>query len=694
MTTMTKHLTNTQWHKALVVTGLVTGGVIWGSWTGIAARADQQATGISPVTPTRTVTAVTSTQPARTPQQSEVPVTTDPTTVQTPLVGTPVTTDGEPTVQGQPTQPHEPQPTGSVEPLAATTVTDKPANSENRANQVQPPVTGTAANTAPTTATTPVNTIDQWMPDKNLQQIVLKALQSQQAHDGQTTYTDATQITPQDMTTLTTLDVTQYKPITGDVIRGPLYYAMLNLTNLTGLEKATNLTDLALSTKDARTNDDPDGDQGLWQHAKLSDLTPIQNLTKLAYLNIEEDSISDLTPLAKLTNLRSLTADHNQIKDLTPLAGLKQLSYLDLDYNQVGDITPLGHLTNLTSLALQVNQIKDISALAKLTKPMNQLMLDDNQILDLSPLAHLQTTGEGAAIDASEQLVYLDPIKVKTDQDAYQFTSPVIASDGQPLSVKTVLGTGADKTSLNSTPLSGTRLTWTGIVRSGQRYIGVTWLDQRMDWDWAGYRGSFSGKLMIPYDLVAPQPVSPVNSTPSVVLPAVTPADEGTPVDGALIPGDERPVGRPFKQPFMIYLKRALNRYLRATFKRNQIQQHYRQYSRQTAPTFKVVGTQHSSQGRLRYRLSDGSFVTARKAFTANLYWQGKAYTRLRVDRTVYQHSQAKLTRKSRIKVLKRGQVVRIKRMIVRRGYMTRYQLTNGQYVTGNKQFVTPLATK
>ena len=693
MTTMTKHLTNTQWHKAVMVTGLVTGGVIWGSWTGISAQADQQqATGTSSVVSTRTVTAVASTQPARTPQQSEVPVATDPTTVQTPLAGSSTTTGGEPAGQGQPIQPRTVQPTSHVEPLAATMIADNPANHENQVNQVQPPVTGTAANTAPTTATTPATTIDQWMPDKNLQQIVLKALQSQQAHDGHTTYTDATQITPQDMTTLTTLDVTQHDPIEGDVIRGPLYYAMLNLTDLTGLEKATNLTDLALSTEDARTNDDPDEDKGLWQHAKLSDLTPIQNLTKLAYLNIEEDSISDLTPLAKLTNLRSLKAGHNQIKDLTPLAGLKQLSYLDLDYNRVADITPLGQLTNLTSLALQVNQIKDISALAKLTKPMNQLMLDDNQILDLSPLAHLQTT-EGAAIDASEQLVYLDPIKVKTDQDAYQFTSPVIASDGLPLSVKTVLKAGAEKTSLKSTPLSGTRLTWTGIVRSGQRYIGVTWLDQRMDWDWAGYRGSFSGKLMIPYDLVAPQPVSPVNSTPSVVLPAVTPADEGTPVDGASTPGDERPVGRPFK-PFMIYLKRALNRYLRATFKRNQIQQHYRQYSRQTAPTFKVVGTQRSSQGRLRYRLSDGGFVTARKAFTANLYWQGKTYTRLRVDRTIYQHSQAKLTRKSRIKVLKRGQVVRIKRMIVRRGYMTRYQLTNGQYVTGNKQFVTLLAAK
>jgi len=139
----------------------------------------------------------------------------------------------------------------------------------------------------------------------------------------------------------------------------------------------------------------------------------------------------------------------------------------------------------------------------------------------------------------------------------------------------------------------------------------------------------------------------------------------------------------------MIYLKQGLNRYTQPTFKQNKVRKHYRKYTRQTAPTFKVVGVAKSANGHLRYKLANGTFVTARKAFAYNLYWQGKRYLKLRVDRTIYRHASAKFTKKNRIKALKRGQVVKIKRMIVRRGYKTRYELTNGQYITGNKQFVT-----
>ena len=140
----------------------------------------------------------------------------------------------------------------------------------------------------------------------------------------------------------------------------------------------------------------------------------------------------------------------------------------------------------------------------------------------------------------------------------------------------------------------------------------------------------------------------------------------------------------------MIYLKQALNRYLQPTFKESKIKKSYRKYTRQTAPTFKVVGVTKSANGNLRYKLANGTYVTARKDFTANLYWQGKHYTKIRVDRTIYEHSASKFTRKNRVRVFKRGQVVTVKR-IIHRGYMTRYQLTNGHWITGNKQFITPV---
>ena len=59
-----------------------------------------------------------------------------------------------------------------------------------------------------------------------------------------------------------------------------------NIRELTGLEFATNLTELHL-----RNN-------------QLSDLSPLAGLTKLKWLNISESGVTDLSPLVGLTNLR------------------------------------------------------------------------------------------------------------------------------------------------------------------------------------------------------------------------------------------------------------------------------------------------------------------------------------------------------------------------------------------------------
>lgn len=141
--------------------------------------------------------------------------------------------------------------------------------------------------------------------------------------------------------------------------------------------------------------------------------------------------------------------------------------------------------------------------------------------------------------------------------------------------------------------------------------------------------------------------------------------------------------------PFMIYAKRGFYRYAHPTFKVNERLAHVKKQPRIKAKTFKVVGIARSSQGRLRYRLANGSYVTAKATYVANLYWQGKAYRRLTVINpkgiNVYTH--ATFSARNRGKHLRRGTVVKIKGL-VRRGYMTRYQLTDGHVVTGNKQWV------
>ena len=73
-----------------------------------------------------------------------------------------------------------------------------------------------------------------------------------------------------------------------------------NITDLTGLEHATNLTGLFLIAE--RVGNE-------WQNSNaVSDLSPLSGLTNLTRLTINFDTITDISPLSGLTNLTSLTS--------------------------------------------------------------------------------------------------------------------------------------------------------------------------------------------------------------------------------------------------------------------------------------------------------------------------------------------------------------------------------------------------
>ena len=123
-----------------------------------------------------------------------------------------------------------------------------------------------------TNRTPPVQTVN--IPDANLRAVIERALGKPAG---------AT-ITNVEMATLTNLEG-----------------GRVNIRDLTGLEFATNLTELYL-----RNN-------------QLSDLSPLAGLTKLMLLDASESGITDLSPLAGLTNLEHLNISNNQLSDLSPL---------------------------------------------------------------------------------------------------------------------------------------------------------------------------------------------------------------------------------------------------------------------------------------------------------------------------------------------------------------------------------------
>ena len=145
------------------------------------------------------------------------------------------------------------------------------------------------------------------------------------------------------------------------------------ITDLTGLEHATNLRHLALPENQIR------------------DIIPLSGLMHLEVLELRDNPITDLTPLANLTNLTYINLAGVRLSDITALANLTRLKTAWLSHMRLRDITPLAHLTQLVRLSLVSNQIVDVSPLANLTA-LEELHIERNNITDISPLQNLSLT--------------------------------------------------------------------------------------------------------------------------------------------------------------------------------------------------------------------------------------------------------------------------------------------------------------
>ena len=74
------------------------------------------------------------------------------------------------------------------------------------------------------------------------------------------------------------------------------------------------------------------------------------DLKKINKLYASSSAISNISGLEKLTNLTELSLYNNKVSDLTPLSGLQNLRILELGNNQISDLNPLSELTNLNQL--------------------------------------------------------------------------------------------------------------------------------------------------------------------------------------------------------------------------------------------------------------------------------------------------------------------------------------------------------
>ena len=116
---------------------------------------------------------------------------------------------------------------------------------------------------------------------------------------------------------------------------------------------------------------------------ELGDAVTQLDMLRLGHLEASARQITDLTGLEHAVNLTSLSLDQNQIRDITPLAGSTILGGLQLNGNSISDLSPLAGMTNLGSLDLRENSVSDLSPLAGLTH-LGRLELSGNPLSDRS----------------------------------------------------------------------------------------------------------------------------------------------------------------------------------------------------------------------------------------------------------------------------------------------------------------------
>ncbi len=219
----------------------------------------------------------------------------------------------------------------------------------------------------------------------------------------------------------------------------------LGISDLTGLQTATNLTTLRLSNNNISALDllagltkmknlYLGGNPSINSLFPLSGMTDLRNLRvsggnvmnisvvsnfkKLVWLHLSDNIISDITPIADVNTLKYLYLASNNISDINTLAdpNLNKIRELDLSDNLISNINALSGLSNLLNLKLRFNDITDMNSLENLTGLKSLYMSGNYDLADINAIKDMNNLVELAFTDAN-----VSNISVLGDVNQIQF---------------------------------------------------------------------------------------------------------------------------------------------------------------------------------------------------------------------------------------------------------------------------------
>jgi Leucine-rich repeat (LRR) protein len=151
-------------------------------------------------------------------------------------------------------------------------------------------------------------------------------------------------------------DVKDIEPFSALTNLKDLCFINNNVSDLEPIKELKNLTELTLCLPET-----------INLQKVVSDLSPLENLSKLELLKLDGSSIYNIKPLAGLSNLKELELYTPHVSSIEPLKVMNNLRYLRIHNASVSDLNPLKELKNLETLTLRNTPVTNLEPLKTLT---------------------------------------------------------------------------------------------------------------------------------------------------------------------------------------------------------------------------------------------------------------------------------------------------------------------------------------
>ncbi|EBF5848591.1 LPXTG cell wall anchor domain-containing protein [Listeria monocytogenes] len=278
------------------------------------------------------------------------------------------------------------------------------------------------------------------------------------------------ELTEAHLETISTADISYMFGFSGYPVTGLV-------RDLTGLEKAVNMTNLYFSNQTEITNLNqiknlPKLKKIVGISTGLNDIKALGEMPALEEVELGGDNITDFTPLLEQENLKSfsynsyawLDPSYHQInnEEFTKFANLKSIENLDLTWNNITDLAALTANDHITNLNLSYNKFTNVAPIATMKKlkvlylnnnnltsidslhtlrGLSIAYADNNNITDLSKLKDffesMDVVGDYKGLQVNSQTITLPTINIKEGATAIS-NNPTLDIDGKKMPVSSI----------------------------------------------------------------------------------------------------------------------------------------------------------------------------------------------------------------------------------------------------------------